>query len=1043
MLRKSWILFSAGIAFAVAASAAGPFGTVVPIGGAASDVALDEARGVVYVANFTANRVEVLSTSSNKIQTSINVAAQPSSLSLSPDGHWLVIAHYGNNTAPASPQNALTLIDLNNSNAKQTFALGNPPLGVAFGIDGRALVVTTSEFILFDPQVGSTVTIATIAATAAQALPAPAATFPPSITGASVAVSADYTTIYGLGDNLEFRYDVSHKALAAYVYSSSPPQGPRAVSVAADGSFATSGWVLSDFNLNNLGEFPNPSGILNVGGHAVDSAHGLIYSQVTQKSGESPVLTIRDSDNLTLRGQIQLPENLAGKTAISKDGSVIYAASDSGVLILPVGRLSRTPQLTLSASDLVFRGNFCDRTVATQTLTISSPSGAGVPFSISSSSAGVSVTPSSGVTPAVVKVQVDPNVYQNQKGTATVMLTINSTVAVNLVSPVRVLINSREPDQRGTFVDIPGSIVDLAADPIRNHYYILRQDINQVMVFDGGNNTQIAALRTCTKPTSMAITIDTQSLLVGCDNAHIMSVFNLDTLQPQPYIGTGNGYVQSVATSNKAILAVMRDGGGGSPYIARIDPVTRSVSKPPTLGVFQNNVAVTTGLTSSPNGSRIFAVSTDGTVMLYDANVDTFTASRKDVNSISGAYAASSFDQFVAGGFLLNSSLAQVAPIQKSTSSLSGFLFVDSIGLATSAPDIASPGVIQKVDLTTGSAIRPTRMVEAPLLAIPPPSLGDGTCTTVTTGGVVTTTCRNGITITVSTCTTTTSGGTTTTVCTPPVVTTEQSPTLTRTLAMLQNRTSIINLTTSGFTILPPTYDVAVASPKISSVVSAGDLKSPAAPGGLISIFGSQLSPTNLATKEIPVPTALGDSCLTVNGQPMPLIFVSPTQINAQMPFQAFGNVTMIVHTPGGVSDNFNLTVLSNAPAVFLSGAAGPVTNLPTVVRADNNQLATDSNPVHHNDTLVIYLTGMGAVTPVVGDGLPAPSSPLATALTEPVVELGGSTLPILYAGLAPGQVGVYQINVTIPRGVPQGLAVPLTIAQGGFTSSFSLRVVD
>src|SRR6266852_5412593 len=137
----------------------GKFGTVVTIGGAAADLALDEARGVLYVANFTANRIDVMSRTTNKIQTSINVAAQPSSLSLSPDGHWLLIAHYGNNTAPASPQNGLTLIDLNNSNAKQTFALGNPPLGVAFGIDGRALVVTTQDFILFDPVVGSTATL--------------------------------------------------------------------------------------------------------------------------------------------------------------------------------------------------------------------------------------------------------------------------------------------------------------------------------------------------------------------------------------------------------------------------------------------------------------------------------------------------------------------------------------------------------------------------------------------------------------------------------------------------------------------------------------------------------------------------------------------------------------------------------------------------------------------------------------------------------------------------------------------------------------------
>ncbi len=1027
---------------ALEAGAAGAFGTVVPIGGTSADIALDEPRGLVYVANFTANRVEVMSTASNKIQTSINVAAQPSALALSPDDRWLLIAHYGNNAAPASPQNGLTLIDLNNSNAKQTFALGNPPLGVAFGIDGKALVVTTAEFILFDPVTGTTNTISTIASTAAQALPAPAASFPPNITGASVAASADFTTIYGLGDNLEFRYDVSHRALLAYNYTSSPVQGPRAVSVAADGSFATSGWVLSDFNLSNIGEFPSPSGILNIGGHAVDSAHGVIYSEVLQHQGDAPVLTVRDSDNLTLRGTIQLPEHLAGKTALTSDGSIIYATSDSGVLVLPVGLRSKTPQIVPSAQDMVFRGNFCDRNVATQTLTISSPSGNGVPFKIVSSSAGVTVTPSSGMTPAVVKVSVDPNVYQNSKGTSIVTLNITSTVGVNLVPPVRVLINSREPDQRGTFIDIPGTLVDLATDPLRNHYYVLRQDVNQVYVYDGSNNAQLATLRTCTKPTSMAITMDGQALLVGCDNAHVMSVFNLDSLQPQPYINTASGYVQSLAVSNKAILAVMRDGGGGSPYIARIDPVTRSVSKLNSLGVYQNSIVLNSVLTSTPNGSKILMASADGTVMLYDANVDSFTVSRKDLGSLTGAYAASSFDQFVVGNNLFNASLVPVTQFESATGLSSGFLFVDNTGVRTTTPNSASPGIIQRVDLTTGAGIRPTRMVESPMVPSPATTAVPG-CTTTVTSTTTTTTCSTGSTITTTNCTIASSGGTTTTHCDPPTTTTAGLGTFTRSLALLQNRTAFINLTTSGITVLPPTYDAAVAPPKISAVVSAGDNKSPAAPGGLISIYGTQLSPTNLATTEVPVPTALGDSCLTVNGQPLPLIFVSPTQINAQMPFQASGNVTMIVHTPGGVSDNFNLTVLSNAPAVFLSGVAGPVTNLPTVVRADNNQLATDSNPVHHNDTLVIYLTGMGGVTPVVDNGMPAPSSPLAISLVQPTVQLGGVQLPIAYAGLAPGQVGVYQINVRIPGNVPQGLDVPLTITQGGFTNTFSLRVVD
>ena len=58
---------------------AGTFGKVVSVGGHASDLALDEGRGVLYIANFTANRIDVMSLANNTIQTSINVPPQPSS----------------------------------------------------------------------------------------------------------------------------------------------------------------------------------------------------------------------------------------------------------------------------------------------------------------------------------------------------------------------------------------------------------------------------------------------------------------------------------------------------------------------------------------------------------------------------------------------------------------------------------------------------------------------------------------------------------------------------------------------------------------------------------------------------------------------------------------------------------------------------------------------------------------------------------------------------------------------------------------------------
>ena len=212
-------------------------------------------------------------------------------------------------------------------------------------------------------------------------------------------------------------------------------------------------------------------------------------------------------------------------------------------------------------------------------------------------------------------------------------------------------------------------------------------------------------------------------------------------------------------------------------------------------------------------------------MMLYNANADTFTVARKDFASLSGAYAASSYDHFIVDNKMLNSSLVAEKTLDVSTGSSSGFSFVDDFAFRTTSTALSSAGVIQRVDMSRTQSIRPTRMIELPLITTP--------------AGI-----------------------------------------FTRTLAPLYSRNAIASLTTSGVTLLSWNYDAAVAPPRISKVVNAADLQKPVAPGGLISVFGDQLSPLNIATREIPLPTALADSCLTVkrSGRADAFCFQQPDQ---------------------------------------------------------------------------------------------------------------------------------------------------------------------
>jgi uncharacterized protein (TIGR03437 family) len=975
------------------------FGTVVSIGGHASDLALDEPRGVLYIANFTANRVEVMSLASNAIRTSINVAAQPSSLALSPDGRFLVVAHYGPSAPPASSNNAITVIDLTTS-GKQTFALNAAPLGVAFGIDGLALVVTSTDFLLLDPVSGTTQEIDTIAGVVAKTLPVPPANFPADITAASVAASADGLTIYGLGGStstVTFRYDVNSRTIRpGGVVTSTGILGPRVVSLNSNGSLAFAGWVMVDTNGTFINYFPQHTNKFAVGTTLFDDSRGVVYVQIPEKDGEAPLLRILDTDNLTLRERLQLRENLTGKSVLSSNASTMYAISDSGLTILPVGNLNRQSRIAVQQEDLVFRGNFCDRRAFAQTLTIVDPSGGNTAFSISGSTSGISVSPSSGVTPATVSVVVNPSAFQNQNGTVTATLQINSPQAVNIAPSVRVLINNRQPEQRGTFVDVPGTLTDIIADPFRNRFFIVRSDRNQVLAFDATNNRQIATLRTGNQPSTMAISFDRRYLLVGNLGSQIVNVFDLETLQATDPVLLPSGFIAySIASSSNATLA-QAEFFDGTFHLLQLDLNRRNGFLLPSLGIFKNDTNPNTVLAASPNGASILVAQADGGVYLYDANVGSFTVSRKDLPSLSGSYAASDFNQYVVGANLFDSSLVPVMQFETGTGTPSGFAFVDQFAFRTTSPSptgggqSTSPGVIQRLDVTnpSSSVSRATRIVEAPLLG--------------STG----------------------------------------SP-FTRTLAPIYDRSSIANLTVSGFTVLPWTYDASVAPPHINSIVNAADLKPGIAPGGLITLFGTQMSPVNLASSEMPLPTALADSCLTVNGLPVPILFVSPNQINAQMPFETVGNVSMILRTPGGSSDTYNLQVVPGAPSVFRSGVAGPVTDIPTIIRDSNGELVTDSDPIHRNDILVIFLTGLGVTSPAVPTGMPSPLNPLAIALTKPSVTIGGMQLPLSYYGLAPGEVGVYQINVRVPANVPTGISVPLAISQGNYTSSMPVRVVE
>ncbi len=1039
------IALAAALASVAPPAHAASFGTVVPIAGQASDIALDETRNLLYIANFTASRIEEMSTSNNVINSSINVSARPGALAISHPGansdQYLLVAHYGLLGNGDPTPNLVTLIDLNTS-TRQTFVTGDPPLGVAFLKDqvsghDQALIVTTTSILQMDPTTGVIRVITTLAALASQTLPVKPATFPAQIVETACSVSGDGYVAWCMGDagqspHIVIRYDIRYgnpyQNPTMIFTAASPPLLPR-VSVNQDGTRAMIGYAMFGANPQNgipqsgviLAQYPDVLPSTNVTGSAIDPTNGIVYAQIpdaTQPTGPPyagknapstslPGLYVMDLDNLTKRDRLGMPESIVGRAVLNGKGTMMYAVSDSGAMALPVGSLNQYPRLAASVQDLTFQTSFCNRNVITSTLTITDPGGGNTDFTVSVAQAGVTVSPTSGKTPASVQVRVDPTALQNQTGTTAVPLQILSGTAVNAPPTVRLLAANPGPNQRGTVIDVPGQLSDMLGDAARNRIYLLRQDDNQLLVYDGSSYSQIATMRTATTPTRMSFSVDHKYLIVGHDNAQVLYVFDLDALRQTATVPLPLGhYARSIAESNASTLAVARFGaapsatGGTSACIGcdsapapavvdRIDLGSSTSYTLPSLGVWLNQLTSEQAtLASSGNGASILLAAPDGSVMLYSAAADSFVASRQDFKALQGAIAASMYGSYVVGNNVLNMSGTPTGSFSSSLGASSGFAFVNQGGFLVTGGTSANPGVIQNFASLPAASASPTPMVEAPLGINPGVSF-------------------------------------------------------TRTVAPLATGTVVVALTTSGFTVLAWNYDAAVAPPAIAAVTSAADWTQPVAPGGLITIWGQQMSPRNMATSQIPLPTALGESCVTVNGAPIPLLFVSSQQVNAQLPTNVEGSATLAILTPGGLSNNYYLSVSPTAPSIFLSGTAGPLTGLATVIRYDNGQLVTPTNPLHANDIISIYLTGMGATVPAVDAGLPSPFNPLAWAAIQPTLTIGGHPMNVSYAGLAPGNVGVYQINATVPYGVPQGLEIPLVIDQGGGATQLNLRVVN
>lgn len=204
------------------------------------------------------------------------------------------------------------------------------------------------------------------------------------------------------------------------------------------------------------------------------------------------------------------------------------------------------------------------------------------------------------------------------------------------------------------------------------------------------------------------------------------------------------------------------------------------------------------------------------------------------------------------------------------------------------------------------------------------------------------------------------------------------------------------------------------------------------APGEIASLYGGALGPAE-GLSSTPsagrIPRSLAGVTLSVDDLPAPLFYVSSGQVNFLVPFEVAGHasVRLSVAVDGLVSEQATLPVLDAAPAVFPFGWDWAVVN-------QDWTMNTPASPAPAGSVIMVYCTGLGMVSPPVDTGVVAPQAPLSAAVGV-TASLNGTDVPVYFAGLAPGFVGLMQVNVVIPSGTPKGDALPLVLTAHGQSS--------
>jgi uncharacterized protein (TIGR03437 family) len=216
-------------------------------------------------------------------------------------------------------------------------------------------------------------------------------------------------------------------------------------------------------------------------------------------------------------------------------------------------------------------------------------------------------------------------------------------------------------------------------------------------------------------------------------------------------------------------------------------------------------------------------------------------------------------------------------------------------------------------------------------------------------------------------------------------------------------------------------------------------------PGSIVSVFGDDLGAGLLEADAVPLPTTLNGTTLRFGDSlAAPQFFQSPMQVNIQVPWELEGQdeTTLQADVAGVVSGDIAVALAAHSPGLFSmtqtgSGQGAILISGAGLLAAEENAVpGAPSRPVRRGEFLEVYASGLGPVVNPPASGSLASSVTLSPTTSEATVTIGGEEAAVSFAGLAPGFVGLYQVNLEVPQNAPSGGAVELVLRIGGAVSN-------